>query len=426
MNMRLPQPAPAVPARTASLIERETRVVAHNYAPLPVMLAHGAGEWLTDVDGSRYLDLMSAYSAVSHGHAHPRLVRALTTQAQRLAVTSRAFHAEPLAPFVEKLVEVSGLGAGSQVLPGSGGAESVETAIKAARRWGYRCKGIAPGRAKIIVADGNFHGRTTTIVGCSSDAAYRADFGPFAPGFDMVPFGDIEALATAITPDTCAVLLEPIQGEAGIVVPPPGYLAAVRRLCDEADVLLILDEIQSGLARSGRWFACQHEDVVPDGLIVGKALGGGLLPVSAFVGRAELMQVFDPGSHGSTFGGNPLAAAVALEALHVIEDERLVERSAELGAHLLARLQRVADGCEWVRAVRGRGLWVGVELDRAIGARTVVERLMARGVLTKDTHGTVIRFAPPLTIAREALDIGIDAFEAVLEELAPAAATAYP
>lgn len=403
--------------RSTQAIAREQAVVAHNYAPLPVVLAEGAGDWLTDIDGRRYLDLMSAYSAVSHGHAHPRLLQALTQQAQRLAVTSRAYHAQALAPFLEKLVQVTGLGDDARVLPASGGAESVETAIKAARRWGYRVKGIAADRAQIVVARNNFHGRTTTLVGFSSDADYRADFGPFAPGFVQVAFGDIDALAAAITADTCAVLLEPIQGEAGIVLPPPGYLAAVRRLCDARGVLLILDEIQSGLGRTGRWFAFQHEGIVPDGLVVGKALGGGLLPVSAFVARRALIDVFDPGSHGSTFGGNPLAAAVGLEALRVLEDERLIERSDTLGRHLLARLRAIDSPL--VRAVRGRGLWVGVELDTTrVASRAVVERMLAHGVLTKDTHGTVIRFAPPLTIAREALDHGIDVFARVLREFA--------
>jgi ornithine aminotransferase len=402
-----PRPSPA-----AGLIALESRVAARNYAPLPVVLAEGHGEWLTDVDGRRYLDLMSAYSAVSHGHAHPRLVAALVEQAQRLAVTSRAYHNATLPPFLDKLTQLTGL---ARALPANGGAESVETAIKAARRWGYRVKGIAPDRAEIVVARGNFHGRTTTVVGFSTEPAYRADFGPFAPGFAHFDFGNAESLAAAINDNTCAVLIEPIQGEAGIVVPPAGFLRAARRLCDERRVLLIVDEIQSGLGRTGRWFAFQHEDIQPDGVIVGKALGGGLLPVSALVGRAELMDVFEPGSHGSTFGGNPLAARVALEALRVIEDERLVERSAELGEHLLRRLRAI--GSPLVREVRGRGLWAGVDLDPArVSAAAVVRRLAERGVLTKETHGTVIRFAPPLTIARAALDWGIDVFAEVLRE----------
>ena len=393
-------------------IAREAAVAARNYHPLPVVLQSGRGEWLTDVDGKRYLDMMSAYSAVSHGHAHPRLVRALTAQAQRVAVTSRAYHTDTLAPFLEKLVQLTGL---DRALPANGGAESVETAIKAARRWGYRVKGIAADRAQIVVARGNFHGRTTTIVGFSTEPAYRDGFGPFTPGFRHFEFGDADSLAAAIDDKTCAVLIEPIQGEAGIVVPPDGFLRAARRLCDERKVLLILDEIQSGLGRTGRWFAFQHEGIKPDGLILGKALGGGLLPVSCFVATEELMNVFDPGSHGSTFGGNPLAAAVALEALKVIEDEGLVTRSAVLGTHLLERLQAIDSPL--IRAVRGRGLWVGVDLDPArVSARAVVERMAEHGVLSKETHDTVIRFAPPLTIARASLDYGIDVFVEVLRQ----------
>ncbi len=393
-------------------IAREAAVAAHNYHPLPVVLASGRGEWLTDVDGKRYLDMMSAYSAVSHGHAHPRLVRTLAEQAQRVAVTSRAYHTDTLAPFLEKLVELTGL---DRALPANGGAESVETAIKAARRWGYRVKGIAAGRAEIVVARGNFHGRTTTIVGFSTEPAYRDGFGPFAPGFRHFDFGNEASLAAAINENTCAVLIEPIQGEAGIIVPPDGFLRAARRLCDERNVLLIVDEIQSGLGRTGRWFAFQHEGIRPDGLILGKALGGGLLPVSCFVATEETMGVFDPGSHGSTFGGNPLAAAVALEALKVIEDEDLVARSATLGAHLLERLRALRSPL--IREVRGRGLWVGVDLDPArVSARKVVERMAERGVLSKETHETVIRFAPPLTIARASLDYGIHQFAEVLSE----------
>lgn len=405
------------PDRTAQqAIDLERRVAAANYHPLPVVLVQGRGEWLTDVDGKRYLDFMSAYSAVSHGHAHPRLIRALTEQAQRVAVTSRAYHSDTLGPFLERLTRLTGL---DRALPANGGAESVETAIKAARRWGYRVKGIAADRANIVVARGNFHGRTTTIVGFSTESAYRADFGPFAPGFRHFDFGDIESLAAAIDENTCAVLIEPIQGEAGIVVPPDGFLRAARKLADERGVLLILDEIQSGLGRTGRWFAFQHEGIRPDGVILGKALGGGLLPVSCFVATDDVMRVFEPGSHGSTFGGNPLAAAVGLEALRVIEDEGLVARSAALGAHLLARLRAIESAL--VVDVRGRGLWAGVELDpRRVSARRVVEQLAERGVLSKETHATVIRFAPPLAISRAALDWGLDVFVETLREFEPA------
>ena len=399
------------------MIQLESSVAAPNYAPLPVVIARGDGSWLWDANGKRYLDFMSAYSAVSHGHAHPRLVAALVEQAQRVAVTSRAYHSTELGPFLEKLVEVADLEGPARALPASGGCESVETAIKAVRRWGYRVKGIAPDRAEIVVARGNFHGRSSMVVGFSTEDDYRADFGPFAPGFRHFDFGSIESLREAITPNTCAVLVEPVQGEAGIVTPPPGFLRAVRELTQRERVLLVIDEIQSGLGRTGAWFAYMHEGIRPDAVIVGKALGGGLLPVSAFVARAEVLDLMEPGSHGSTFGGNPLASRVALEALKVIEEERLVERSRELGAHLIDRLRHL--NSPLIHAVRGRGLWAGVELTADVSARAVVERLAERGVLTKDTHGTVIRFAPPLTISREALDWGVDVFAAVLAEFDP-------
>jgi ornithine aminotransferase len=398
-------------------IALESAVAAPNYAPLPVVLERGDGCWLWDADGRRYLDFMSAYSAVSHGHAHPRLVAALIDQAKRVAVTSRAYHSTELGPFLAKLVEVADLRAPAKALPASGGCESVETAIKAVRRWGYRVKGIAPDRAEIVVARDNFHGRSTTVVSFSTEDDYRADFGPFTPGFRHFDFGDLASLRAAINDNTCAVLIEPVQGEAGIVTAPPGFLRAVRALCDDMNVLLIIDEIQSGLGRTGEWFAYMHDGIRPDGVIVGKALGGGLLPVSAFVARAEILDLLEPGSHGSTFGGNPLAARVGLEALRVIEDEHLVQRSRELGAHLMDRLGHIASPL--VRAVRGIGLWAGVDLEPQVSARAVVELLAQRGVLSKDTHGTVIRFAPPLTISREALDWGIDTFAAVLAEFDP-------
>jgi ornithine--oxo-acid transaminase len=395
-------------------VELEARYSARNYHPLPVVLSHGRGAHLWDCDGRRYVDMMSAYSAVSHGHGHPRILAALSAQAQRLAVPSRAYHNDRLGPFLEKLCAISGMDA---ALPMNTGAEAVETAIKAARRWGYRVKGIAPDRAEIIVAEGNFHGRTTGIIGFSSEAANRDGFGPFAPGFPAVPFGDIAAMAAAITPETAAALIEPIQGEAGIIVPPAGYLAALRRLCTERGVLLIFDEVQSGLGRTGAWFAFEHEAARPDGLILGKALGGGVLPVSAFLARREVMEVFTPGSHGSTFGGNPLAAAVGLEALRVIEEEGLVERSRVLGEHMLGRLRDLRSPV--LTAVRGRGLWVGAEIDPNFGtAREACERLLAKGVLSKETHGTVIRLAPPLVIARDDLDEALDRFEDVLREMA--------
>jgi ornithine--oxo-acid transaminase len=390
-------------------IDFEKTVAAANYDPLPIVLREARGCWVTDVEGRRYLDMMSAYSAVSMGHAHPRILKAMTEQAARLAVTSRAYHTDVLAPFLKRLVDLAGL---DRALPMNTGAEAVETAIKAARRWGYRVKGVAADRAEIIVAEQNFHGRTTAIVGFSSDAAYRDGFGPFTGGFRAVPFGDAAAVAAAITGNTCAVLIEPIQGEAGIVVPPDGYLRELRSLCDARGVLLILDEVQSGLGRTGRWFAHQHEGIRPDGLILGKALGGGVYPVSAFVATAELMGVFDPGSHGSTFGGNALAARIGLEALAVIEEEGLVERSAELGAYLVDRLRAMRSNV--VADVRGRGLWAGVEVDpHVVSARILCDALAAEGVLSKDTHGTVLRFAPPLTITREELDWGLERVERV-------------
>jgi ornithine--oxo-acid transaminase len=394
-------------------IELEARYSAANYHPLPVVLRSGQGAYLWDVEGRRYIDMMSAYSAVSHGHGHPRIVAALTDQARLLAVPSRAFHSATLGPFLAKLCAVTGLDA---ALPMNTGAEAVETAIKAARRWGTFVKGIAPDRAQIIVAEGNFHGRTTTIVGFSSEDSYRDGFGPFAPGFRAVPFGDLDAVERAITQDTAAVLIEPIQGEAGIIVPPEGYLAGLRRVCDANHVLLIFDEVQSGLGRTGKWFAFQHENAVPDGLVLGKALGGGVLPVSALVGSRELMDVFTPGSHGSTFGGNALAAAVGLEALAVMEDEGLVERSRVLGEHMLARLKAMKRPA--LKAVRGRGLWVGADIDPRFGsAREACEKLLAKRVLSKETHETVVRLAPPLVIAREDLDWALDRFEEVLVEL---------
>ncbi len=396
-----------------SAVDLESRYCARNYEPLPVVLSRGEGAHLWDTAGRRYVDMMSAYSAASHGHAHPRIVAALAAQAARLAVPSRAYYNDRLGPFVAELCALTGLDA---ALPMNTGAEAVETAVKAARRWGYRVKGIPPNRAEIIVAEGNFHGRTTTIVGFSSEADYRDGFGPFTPGFRAVRFGDLAALERAITPETAAVLIEPIQGEAGIVVPPKGWLAGVRRLCDAHDVLLILDEVQSGLGRTGRWFACEHENVRPDGLVLGKALGGGVLPVSAFVARREVMDVFTPGSHGSTFGGNPLAAAVGLEAIRVMGDEGLVERSARLGAHMLTRLRAMRAPA--VRAVRGLGLWAGVELDpRRASAREACERLLAQGVLSKETHGTVVRLAPPLVIAPDDLDWALDRLDEVLGDL---------
>ncbi|MGV3653559.1 MAG: ornithine--oxo-acid transaminase [Noviherbaspirillum sp.] len=390
-------------------IELEKRYCANNYAPLPVELQSGAGVWLWDVDGRRYLDMMSAYSAVSFGHSHPALVAALTAQAQKLAVTSRAYHTDQLGPFLQALCKATGM---ARALPMNTGAEAVETALKAARKWGYTVKGIAADQAEIIVCRGNFAGRTTTIVGFSSEPQYRNGFGPYSAGFVQVPFGDAAALEAAITPRTAAFLVEPIQGEAGIVVPPEGYLAACRDICTRHGVLLICDEVQTGLGRTGRFLACDHEGVVPDGLVLGKALGGGLLPVSAFLAREDVMAVFTPGDHGSTFGGNPLACAVGSAALRLLQEENLADRARHLGARLLAGLRATSHPA--ILEVRGKGLLIGMELDPAlVSARDCCLRLMERGILTKDTHDTVVRFAPPLVISQAELDGALEAIGTV-------------
>src|SRR5215471_17746028 len=413
MNTKTPNLQIEERTLASSAIELESSYGARNYEPLPVVMAHGEGVWLWDENGRRYLDMLSAYSAVSHGHAHPRIVQALIAQAQRLAVTSRAVHTDKLPAFLERLTKLTGL---DRALPVNTGLEAVETGLKAARKWGYRVKGIPEGKAEIIVCEGNFHGRSITIVGFSSDPQYSDGFGPFAPGFKRVPFGDAAALEAAITPDTAAFLVEPIQGEGGIIVPPEGYLAECARICRKHRVLLLVDEIQTGMGRTGRFLACEHDNVRPDGLMLGKALGGGLLPVSAFVATNEVMQVFRPGDHGSTFGGNPLAAAVALEALQVLFDEKLIERSRELGDHLLAQLKTIKSPL--IREIRGKGLFVGIEIDpRRTSARTVVDRLLARGLLSKDTHGTVVRFAPPLVITQKEIDWAIEQVRAVFDEL---------
>ena len=399
------------------LIALERKYCAENYAPLPVVLHSGSGAWLTDIHGKRYLDLMSAYSAASFGHSHPRLVAALTAQAQTLAITSRAYHTDQLGPFLQRLCEMTGM---ARALPMNTGAEAVETAVKAARKWAYQVKGVAPDSAQIIVCAGNFAGRTTTIVGFSSEAQYRAGFGPFAPGFVTVPFGDAAALEAAITPGTAAFLVEPVQGEAGIIVPPDGYLAACRAICARHNVLLICDEVQTGLGRTGRLLACDHEGIRPDGLILGKALGGGLLPVSAFLAHDDLMGVFTPGDHGSTFGGNPLACAVGYTALGLLEEEHLAERAQHTGAMLMERLRALRHPA--IREVRGKGLLIGMELDPAqISAREFCERLMHRGVLSKDTHATVVRLAPPLVITEQEVEIAVAAFTAVFQDLGMAA-----
>ena len=378
-------------------IALESTYSARNYHPLPVVLASGKGVYLWDEDGKRYVDMMSAYSAVSFGHSNPKIVAALTDQVTRLAVTSRAFHTDQLGSFLKAIVDTTGL-TGYKVLPMNTGAEAVETAVKAARKWGHKVKGIANGQAEIIVCTGNFAGRTTTIVSFSTEEQYRDGFGPFTPGFKHVPFGDANALKRAINANTAAFIVEPVQGEAGIIVPPRGYLARCAEICKRHNVLLICDEVQTGLGRTGRVLASQHEGVIPDGVTLGKALGGGLLPVSAFVARADVMAVFNPGDHGSTFGGNPLACAVGKAALQVLVDEHLSERAEQLGVELMNALRDLQS--PFVVDVRGKGLLIGVEIDAKLAsAREVCEVLLKHGVLSKDTHHTVVRFAPPLTMS---------------------------
>ncbi|WP_051020048.1 ornithine--oxo-acid transaminase, partial [Thauera linaloolentis] len=396
----------------AELRDKERRHGAANYAPLPVVFQRGEGVWLWDVAGRRYLDMMSAYSAVSFGHGHPRLVRALTEQAQRLALTSRAFFSDRLPVFLERLCATFGY---ERALPVNTGLEAVETALKAARKWGYTVKGIADGEAEVIACDGNFHGRSITIVGFSSHRQYRDGFGPFPPGLRRIPYGDADALEAAITPRTAAFLVEPIQGEGGIVVPPAGYLARCAEICRRHGVLLIADEVQTGLGRSGRLLACEHEGVRPDGLILGKALGGGLLPVSAFLADRAVMDVFRPGDHGSTFGGNPLAAAVGTEVLALLAETRPWENAERLGEALRAQLRTAALPC--VREVRGRGLLVGVELDPAFSAARSAECLLARGIATRDTNRNVLRLAPPLVIDEATLREGADIVADTLSSL---------
>ncbi|MFC5249677.1 ornithine--oxo-acid transaminase [Streptomyces nigrescens] len=385
---------------------------AHNYHPLPVVVATAEGAWVTDVDGRRYLDMLAGYSALNFGHGNRRLLDAATAQLERVTLTSRAFHHDRFADFCTQLAELCGM---ELVLPMNTGAEAVETAVKTARKWGYKVKGVPDGKAKIIVADNNFHGRTTTIVSFSTDPEARADFGPYTPGFEIVPYGDLPALEAAVDADTVAVLLEPIQGEAGVLVPPPGYLAGVRELTRSRNVLFIADEIQSGLGRTGRTFACEHEGVVPDMYVLGKALGGGVVPVSAVVSSREVLGVFAPGEHGSTFGGNPLACAVALEVMAMLRTGEFQQQAVELGEHLHSELGLLVGGGA-VDAVRGRGLWAGVDINPSRGTgREISEQLMARGVLVKDTHGSTIRLAPPLVISKEDLDWGLDQLRGVLE-----------
>ncbi|MFE7184869.1 ornithine--oxo-acid transaminase [Streptomyces erythrochromogenes] len=396
---------------TADAIRSADAHSAHNYHPLPVVVASAEGAWMTDVEGRRYLDMLAGYSALNFGHGNRRLIDAARNQLERVTLTSRAFHHDRFADFCTELAALCGK---EMVLPMNTGAEAVETAVKTARKWGYEVKGVPDGHAKIVVAADNFHGRTTTVVSFSTDHDARDHFGPYTPGFEIVPYGDLTALAHAVTENTVAVLLEPIQGEAGVLVPPAGYLAGVRELTRERNVLFMADEIQSGLGRTGRTFACEHEGVVPDVYILGKALGGGVVPVSAVVADRDVLGVFGPGQHGSTFGGNPLACAVALEVIAMLRTGEFQQRATELGDHLHHELNLLVGGGA-VTAVRGRGLWAGVDIDPSRGTgREISEKLMELGVLVKDTHGSTIRIAPPLVITKEDLDWGLDQLRSVL------------
>ncbi len=402
--------ATTVSSKSQRLIELEDRYGAHNYHPLDVVAERGQGIYLWDVEGQRYMDFLAAYSAVNQGHNHPKIAAALIAQTRRLALTSRAFRNDQFPPLLEKLCKLTGF---DKALLMNSGAEAVETALKAARKWGYDVKGIPYPEAEIVVFEGNFHGRTTTIVGFSTDPDSTSGFGPFTPGFKIVKYGDLEAVRAAVTPRTCAVLVEPIQGEGGVVIPPAGFIKGLRELCDREKVLLILDEIQSGLGRTGKLFAFEHEGIRPDGVTIGKALSGGFYPVSAFLANDAVMNVFTPGIHGSTYGGNPLACAIASAALDVLVQERLVEHAAELGVHLAKRLAGLRSPL--VKETRCVGLWAGVELkEEAGGARKYCYALKDRGLLCKDTHTHTIRLAPPLVIQKEELDWAVDQIEAVL------------
>ncbi|MDI6850909.1 MAG: ornithine--oxo-acid transaminase [bacterium] len=396
---------------TEQFIKEAEKYSAHNYHPLPVVLSKGEGVWVWDVEGKKYLDCLSAYSAVNQGHRHPKIINALIEQANRITLTSRAFHNDKMGAFLKKLCEVAGF---DKALPMNTGAEAVETAIKTARKWGYLKKKVEEDKAEIIVCENNFHGRTITIISFSSEPQYRFGFGPFTPGFKMIPFGDAEALEKAITPNTVGFLVEPIQGEGGVIVPPEGYYKAIREITKKHNVLLMADEIQTGFGRTGTLFAMDREGVKPDILIVGKALGGGVYPVSAILANEEVMDVFRPGDHGSTFGGNPLAAAVAMAAIDVIVEERLPERAEELGNYFMKRLREI--NSPYVKEVRGRGLLIGVEIKKEYGsARPFCEKLMELGILAKETHEQVIRFAPPLVITKEEIDWALERIEKVLK-----------
>ncbi len=395
---------------SADLIRLEETYGAHNYHPLDVVIEKARGVWVWDVEGNKYLDFLAAYSAVNQGHCHPKVVAALKDQADRVTLTSRAFRNDQLGPLCEELCTLTGY---NRFLPMNSGAEAVETAIKAARKWAHTVKGVPDDRGEILVFEGNFHGRTTTIVGFSSDEQYRQGFGPFTPGFRLLPYGDVEAVRKAITPETVAILIEPIQGEGGIVSPPAGFLRKVREIASRNRVLLAVDEIQSGLGRTGKLFCFQHEGIRPDIVIIGKALGGGCMPISGILADDEVMGVFHPGDHGSTFGGNPLACAVARTAIKVLIEERLVENSARLGDYFITRLRELKS--KHIKEVRGKGLWIGVELTAdAGGARRFCEALQAQGLLCKETHVNIIRFAPPLVITREEIDWAMERIARVL------------
>lgn len=394
--------------RTRDLIELEEQYGAHNYHPLDVVIERAEGVWVYDVEGNRYLDCLASYSAVNQGHCHPKILQALLEQSKKVTLTSRAFRNDQLPLLYQELHQLSGM---DMALPMNSGAEAVETAVKAARKWGYKVKGIPEGKAEIIVCSNNFHGRTVTIISFSTDEQYRDGFGPFTPGFKVIPFGDAKELKHAITPNTCAFLVEPIQGEAGIVIPPDGFLKEAAQLCRDHRVLLICDEIQSGLGRTGKLFAYQHEGIRPDVVIVGKALSGGFYPVSAVLASKEVLGVFNPGDHGSTFGGNPLACAVARAAIKALVDEKMIERSEELGAYFLSRLKQLKS--EKLKEVRGRGLWIGIELT--VAARPYCEKLKELGLLCKETHDHVIRIAPPLVITREEIDWAFERIKQVIE-----------
>ena len=393
--------------KTEQLIAQNDKYGTKNYLPLPIVISQASGIWVEDPEGKRYMDMLSAYSAVNQGHCHPRIIQTLKSQAEKVTLTSRAFHNDQLAPWSEKICKLSGK---SRVLPMNTGAEAVETALKTARRWGYDVKGIADNQAEIIACVGNFHGRTLGAVSLSSDPDYQRGFGPLLAGIKLVPYGDLQALKDAITPNTAAFIIEPIQGEAGINIPPQGYMKQAFELCRENRVLFIADEIQAGLGRTGKMFTCEHEDIVPDMYILGKALGGGVFPISCVVADDEILGVFEPGSHGSTFGGNPLACAVSMTALDVLVEDKLVENSAKLGDYFLSELKNINNPI--IKEVRGRGLFIGVELTEA--ARPYCEKLKELGLLCKETHDTVIRFAPPLIITKEEIDLALSKIRQVL------------